>query len=949
MRLILAAALLSLAASVQAVELRDTRHDDGRGTPRAQFEPMWQGQGQGSGAVGESLAREFLSVRAADYQIAPDLSNLRFTRAQESLLGEHYRFQQVLGGYDVEGAEIIVSIAKSDGRIYRVYNNTYPAKAQPNGPQSVLAEAQGYDLAWQALRAHGDLVARPSYRVAYVPVDSGFELQSIVYLELSAPMGAWEVRLDAQTGGLISIRETALERMKTEESVRPAEERIQEYTGALGDRSSAFQRWAQFEAATTGYDAAARAMGTGVVFDPDPRATLNNATLQDNSPAGSFAGAYLTRNLLDITFNGSVYSLTGPWINIINFESPNTPPSTTANGQWTANRGVNSFNDALCYFHIDQNQRYMQSLGFVGATGIQDLSIGTDTDGLSGADNSHYIPGSNRMAFGHGCVDDSEDADVVLHEYGHAIHYGINSNWGGGDAGAMGEGFGDYWAGSYSYSTPNGPTFHPEWVFSWDGHGTPAPCWPGRILNAFAAQYDPSQTYGAHQTIPGGFQSDELWSTPLFQSLLTLVGMGETRAEIDQIVLESHFGIGAGPRMPDLATATVQAAQMLQPAGPHADVFIDKFVAQNILDLPTVSLGIDGTSLDQTGGNGVADPGETVLLTIALENAGTLDAVDVSGELSTTTPGVSIDVAISAYPDLPMGAVEENLVAYVLSIDPGFACGGEIDLSLEVTYEGAARSTAILSLSIGTGVVQGVSQSVAPNLAIPDNNAVGVTSIMNVSGTGASVTASFNVDVHITHPYIGDLEVFLKSPNSTQVTLHNRTGGSGDNIYGNYPQTLTPAGSLAVLIGQPLDGAWSLIVRDRAGQDIGVLDSWGINDIQGYDCEATVGVADDGADGSVDGSVTRRFSLAGATPNPFTRQSTLRFTVAISGPAVSLDVLDVSGRIVRTLASGTLAAGEHAREWDGRDNLGHPVGAGVYFVRLRQGAQSIERKTILIR
>lgn len=944
MRLILAAALLTLASSVQAVQLRDTRHDDGRGTPRAQFEPMWR-QPE-SGASGEALAREFLSARAAEYQVAPDLSNLRFTQAQESLLGVHYRFQQVLSGYDVENAEIIVSIAKSDGRIYRVYNNAYPAKAQTSGPNSVLGEAQGYDLAWQALRAHGEVVAPPSYRTVYVPVNGGFELQAIVYLELSAPMGAWEVRLDAQTGRVISILDTVLERVKTEESVRTSEERIREYSGPLGDRASAFDRWAQAEAAAslTRYDAAARAMGTGVVFDPDPRATLNNATLQDTSPAGSFAGAYLTRNLLDITFNGSVYSLTGPWVNIINFESPNTLPSTTVNGQWTANRGVNSFNDALCYFHIDQNQRYMQSLGFVGATGIQDVSIGLDTDGLSGADNSHYIPGSNRMAFGHGCVDDSEDADVVLHEYGHAIHYGINSNWGGGDAGAMGEGFGDYWAGSYSYSTPNGPTFHPEWVFTWDGHGTPAPCWPGRVLNAFAAQYDPSQTYGAHQSIPGGFQSDELWSTPLFQSLVTLIGMGETREEIDQIVLESHFGIGAGPRMPDLATATVQAAQMLQPAGPHADVFIDKFVAQNILDLPTVSLGIDGTSLDQTGGNGVADPGETVLLTIALENVGTLDAVDVSGDLSTTTPGVSVDVANSAYPDLPIGAIEGNLTAFVLSIDPGFVCGDEIDLSLEVTYEGAARSTAILSLSIGTGVVQGVSQSVAPNLAIPDNNAVGVTSIINVSGTGANVTASFNVDVQITHPYIGDLEVFLRSPANTQVTLHNRTGGSADNIYGNYPQTLTPAGSLAVLIGQPLDGAWSLIVRDRAGQDIGVLDSWGINDIQGYDCEATVGV-DDGVE---DGVTTRRFSLDSAIPNPFTRQSTLRFAVANTG-AVSLDVLDVSGRVVRTLASGALAAGEHAREWDGRDDLGHPVGAGVYFVRLRQGAQSIERKTILIR
>ena len=41
----------------------------------------------------------------------------------------------------------------------------------------------------------------------------------------------------------------------------------------------------------------------------------------------------------------------------------------------------------------------------------------------------------------------------------------------GGDSGAIGEGYGDYWGASYSSTTTNGKTFHPEWAFSWDGHG----------------------------------------------------------------------------------------------------------------------------------------------------------------------------------------------------------------------------------------------------------------------------------------------------------------------------------------------------------------------------------------------------------------------------------------------------------------------------------------------
>ena len=156
-----------------------------------------------------------------------------------------------------------------------------------------------------------------------------------------------------------------------------------------------------------------------------------------------------------------------------------------------------------------------------------------DSDGLSGADNSHYVPSFNRLAFGHGCVDDNEDVDVILHEYGHALTHGINSSWGGGDSGAIGEGFGDYWAETYSFTTANGASFQPDKVFDWDGI---ADCWPGRRLNVTGVQYDPNRTYGAHQSIGSDVQSDELWSTPIYQSFVELRGQGVAREEVDKIV-----------------------------------------------------------------------------------------------------------------------------------------------------------------------------------------------------------------------------------------------------------------------------------------------------------------------------------------------------------------------------------------------------------------------------
>jgi endonuclease/exonuclease/phosphatase family metal-dependent hydrolase len=53
---------------------------------------------------------------------------------------------------------------------------------------------------------------------------------------------------------------------------------------------------------------------------------------------------------------------------------------------------------------------------------------------------------------------------------------------------------------------------------------------------------------------------------------------------------------------------------------------------------------------------------------------------------------------------------------------------------------------------------------------------------------------------------------------------------------------------------------------------------------------------------------------------------------------VEAQVLSLDGRVMRTLAGGRLAAGEHILGWDGADRFGRPLGAGVYLVRCRSAA-----------
>jgi hypothetical protein len=87
----------------------------------------------------------------------------------------------------------------------------------------------------------------------------------------------------------------------------------------------------------------------------------------------------------------------------------------------------------------------------------------------------------------------------------------------------------------------------------------------------------------------------------------------------------------------------------------------------------------------------------------------------------------------------------------------------------------------------------------------------------------------------------------------------------------------------------------------------------------------------------------------GAEPNPFSARSSLSFTLPTQG-RVWLEIFDVRGRRVRTLAEGEgLGAGLHARSWDGRDEEGRALAAGVYFARLRGGGRIMSRKLALLR
>ena len=220
-----------------------------------------------------------------------------------------------------------------------------------------------------------------------------------------------------------------------------------------------------------------------------------------------------------------------------------------------------------------------------------------------------------------------------------------------------------------------------------------------------------------------------------------------------------------------------------------------------------------------------------------------------------------------------------------------------------------------------------------PAAAIEDDQTVTATMDLAYDSTVTDIA----VYVDITHTYIGDLTVKLVAPGGAEVVLHNRTGSNADDIVGWYPENLSPAGSLAGLVGESIAGTWSLSVTDNGGGDQGVVNEWCLRLSYGTSVPTPVEV-----------DLPTVPALDGNYPNPFNPLTVIRFSVP-SRRHVELAVYDVRGRKVRTLVQGVLPAGAHQVAWQGRDDVGRQVSSGLYFCRLTAGAESLVHKMLLMK
>jgi len=334
-------------------------------------------------------ARSHLAANAGDYGLSPDLADLRLSGRTRGLSADHVRFQQTRNGVPVFGAGVSVALPASGSPL--VVSRYDASPASPAAP--ALSPDSALDV---ATTAAGDVEASPA---TLVYAASGKMLVPAWQLTLrtAEPRGTWLVLVDAISGAVL-YRHNLL----------------------------------RFD--------------SGRVFDPNPAQTNGGTAPAGHCDSaiteGLLAGEYAVKPLQGIASGQD--KLKGQWVDLT---APGVPPpggtgaykpagqANVASRNYIYPCNDDRFEEVMVYHHLDRAQRKFQALGFTGASGVVERPVSAHAHYMPDC-NAFFDPTNRALHFGDfdgntffpsGCggspplTDSAEDADWIIHEYGHAV------------------------------------------------------------------------------------------------------------------------------------------------------------------------------------------------------------------------------------------------------------------------------------------------------------------------------------------------------------------------------------------------------------------------------------------------------------------------------------------------------------------------------------------------
>jgi Zn-dependent metalloprotease len=329
-----------------------------------------------------------------------------------------YRLQQRVGGVPVLNGETVVN-DPANARPHLAIDTT-SAAVEPQ-PSASVSRRDAIRIASSFVGSRSRL-ATPEARQVIDPDGNGGSLAWDVSVPSAQPLGDFEVVVDAQSGAVLS------------------------HHNVMRDFSS----------------------GKAKLFVPNPVATNDgNQGLKNNHDRDSRLLTSLRIPVVLHRLEGGQRCLVGQYAKVLLGKKKRSVCRRSLN--WSRfKRASHTFDALMAYYHVDNEQSYLQSLGFHNIDNRRQLVL---ADKIK-VDNSFYLPSTRTLTLGTGGIPDAQDADVIDHEYGHAIQDNeapgfLSGN--GIEAGSLAEGSADYIAAVMSARDPGTTNVDDVCIFDWDG------------------------------------------------------------------------------------------------------------------------------------------------------------------------------------------------------------------------------------------------------------------------------------------------------------------------------------------------------------------------------------------------------------------------------------------------------------------------------------------------
>ncbi|MBW3662159.1 MAG: M36 family metallopeptidase [Actinobacteria bacterium] len=455
-------------------------------------------------------------------RLGVDAAAFTLDLVRTSPIGTHVRGRQIRDGVPV--AETFAAVHLLDDGTVLVDARATDATGEPARGAVLAADAERAALATLGAAQHVVDVATER-----TLVERGARLHDTFRVTVLAPRVAARVDVDAATGEVVAIDDTR----------------------TFAD-------------------------GTASVFDPNPVVTLQDNSLRESGVDvfgvdtdlndARLTAALVALPIRDVDVPQTVAGrLVGPWVSV---QGPAPLPPTL---DLAFTRNDPRFETAMAYAHLDRLQRYFQDLGF---TDVNAEPQDVYTLPILGFDNSFYLPVGDLIAFGAGGIDDAEDAEVIVHEYGHAVQHAQVPGWGAThEGGAMGEAFGDWLAAAY-YAREVSGGFQDACVADWDAvsySGANPPC---------LRRTDTQKVYPGDMTNSSVHADGEIWSRFLWDLREALVS--DVEIEEQELTPEE----AAALRTDRSITLVLAHHELLSPTATFADAVAALRVAATALGHP---------------------------------------------------------------------------------------------------------------------------------------------------------------------------------------------------------------------------------------------------------------------------------------------------------------------------------------------------------------------------